>query len=106
MKIKKHLVAATLAVGLVGSATAMAPPSDSMKAQIGYVIAQYAFNNNGLAQAGSQAGVGAAGGLFGLYVGRKIGKRAATFVGARVGATIGAAAGPAGAVIGAVAGAM
>ena len=106
MKIKKHLVAATLAVGLVGSTGATVPVGDSMNAQIGYTVAYYALNNSGLAQAGSQGGGGALGGLFGMYVGNKIGKRAATLIGARVGAAVGAAAGPAGAVVGAVVGAM
>lgn len=106
MKIKKHLVAATLAVGLVGSAGAVAPVGDSMEPQAGYLVVAYAANNNSAGQAFAQGAAGAAGGLLGATVGKKLGKRAAAMLGARIGATVGAAFGPAGAVLGAGFGAL
>ena len=106
MEIKKHLVAATLAVGLAASATAMAPAGDSMKAQAGFAVAYYALNNNPAAQAFGQGAAGTAGGLAGAYVGKKIGKRAAAWMGARIGASVGAAFGPGGAILGAGLGAL
>ena len=102
MKIKKHLVAATLAVGLAGSATAMAPVGDSMNAQIGFTVAYYAANNNQAAQAFGQGALGTAGGLAGAYLGKKAG----VWLGAKVGASIGAAFGPGGAILGAGVGAL
>ena len=106
MKIKKHLVAVTLAVGLAGSATAMGPTGDSMNAQAGFAIAYYTLNNNPAAQAFGQGSVGTAGGLAGAYVGKKIGTRAAAWMGARIGASVGAAFGPGGAILGAGLGAL
>ena len=102
MKIKKHLVAATLAVGLVGSAGAIAPTEGSANAYVGYYIAQAALNNSPVGQAAAQGGGAAAGGLLGGLIGAKIG----TAVGAKYGAAIGAAFGPIGVVVGAVAGAV
>ena len=75
MKIKKHLVAATLAVGLVGSAGAYAPAGGSTHAQVGYVVAYHFLNNSGIGQAAAQGGGAGAGGLFGMWAGKKIGKR-------------------------------
>ena len=106
MKIKKHLVAATLAVGLVGSATAMGSADNSLNAQAGFAVAYYALNNNPAAQAFGQGSMGTAGGLAGAYVGKKIGTRAAAWMGARIGASIGAAFGPGGAIVGAGLGAL
>lgn len=102
MKIKKHLVAATLAVGLVGSAGAMGQADEPANAQIGYYIAKTAFNNSPVAQAASQGGGAAAGGLLGGLIGTKVG----VVLGAKYGAAIGAACGPVGVVVGAVAGAV
>ncbi|MCY3812968.1 MAG: hypothetical protein OXH15_14320 [Gammaproteobacteria bacterium] len=102
MKIKKHLVAATLAVGLVGSATAIGTTDGPANALIGYDVAKAAFNNHPAAQAGSQGGGAAVGGLLGGLIGTKIG----VAVGAKYGAAIGAACGPIGVVVGAVAGAV
>lgn len=102
MKIKKHLVAATLAVGLVGSATAMGPADGAANAQIGYYIAKTAFNNSPVGQAASQAGGAAVGGLLGGVIGTKVG----VAVGAKYGAAIGSIFGPVGVVLGAVAGAV
>ena len=96
MKIKKHLVAATLAVGLAGSATAMGPANGAAQAQAGYVVAKLFLKaEDGPLQVASQAGFGAAGGLLGSKIGAKIG------------ATIGSAvAGPVGFVAGCVLGAL
>ena len=96
MKIKKHLVAATLAVGLAGSAGAMAPAGDSMSAQVGYVVVSH-YANSGDSAAGT-----AVGSAFGAVVGKRVGM----LVGARVGATVGSLFGPAGIVAGAAIGAL
>lgn len=106
MRIKKHLVAATLAVGLAGSAAAMAPSGNPMKAQAGFAVAYYALNNNPAAQAFGQGSMATAGGLAGAYVGKKVGTRAAAWMGARIGASLGAAFGPGGAILGAGLGAL
>ena len=105
MKVKKHLVAATLAVGLAGSAGAIAPAGEPLNAQAGFAIAYYTLNNNP-AQAFGQGSMGTAGGLAGAYVGKKVGTRAATWLGARIGASVGAAFGPGGAILGAGLGAL
>ena len=102
MKIKKHLVAATLAVGLAGSATAMAPADGPRNAQIGYYVAKAALNNSPVGQAASQAGGAAVGGLLGGLIGTKIG----VAVGAKYGAAVGSVCGPIGVVAGAVVGAV
>ena len=106
MKIKKHLVAATLAVGLVGSAGAMAPSDESMKAQVGYMVVAYAFNNSSPGQAFAQGAGSAAGSLLGATIGKQAGKRLGAQVGARFGAAVGAAFGPAGLILGAGVGAL
>ena len=102
MKVKKQLVAATLAVGLAGSAGAVGPVDDSMNAQAGFAIAYYAFNNNPATQAFAQGAAGAAGGIAGAAAGR----RAGAWLGARVGASVGAMFGPGGAILGAGIGAL
>ncbi len=96
MKIKKDLVAATLAVGLVGSAGAMAPPtvSSSAHAQAGWAIARYAFNDHGAAHAffqgsGATLGAGAAG-IAGAKLGAKVGAKIGLVVGGLGGMAIGA----------------
>lgn len=106
MKVKKHLVAATLAVGLAGSATAMGAAGNSLNAQAGFAVAYYTLNNNPAAQAFGQGAAAAAGGMIGATVGKKLGKRAAAMLGARIGATVGAAFGPGGAILGAGLGAL
>lgn len=96
MKIKKHLVAATLAVGLAGSATAMgsAGASPSAQAEAGWAIARYAFNNHGAAHAffqgsGATLGAGAAG-IAGAKIGAKVGAKIGAVVGGLGGLAIGA----------------
>lgn len=95
MKIKKHLVAATLAVGLTGSATAMAPSAASpAQAQAGWAIAKYAFNDHGAAHSffqGSGATLGAgAVGIAGAKLGAKFGAKVGLVVGGLGGMAIGA----------------
>ena len=102
MKIKKHLVAAMLAVGLAGAAGAMVPADREIHPQVGYYLAKYAFKNSPVAQAASQGGGAAAGGLLGALIGTKVG----VLVAAKYGAAIGSVCGPAGVVVGAVAGAV
>ena len=95
MKIKKHLVAAALAVGLAGSATAMGPPADDAPhAQMGYVVAKHFLRaTEGPAQVASQAAFGAAGGIVGTKVGAKIGAAIGVAVGGPVGFVTGVAIG-------------
>ena len=88
MKIKKHIVAAALSVGMVGSAGAVAP-SPSANAEAGYYLAKYAYDN--------AAGETAAGVVV---------SQGAIAAGAMVGAMAGAALGPVGAFAGAVVGAL
>ena len=102
MKIKKHLVAAMLAVGLAGAAGAMVPADPGIQPQVGYYIAKYTFSDHPVAQAASQGGGAATGGLLGGLIGAKIG----VLVAAKYGAAVGSAFGPAGVVVGAVAGAV
>ena len=103
MEIKKQLVAATLAVGLAGSGTAMAMPQQAEavpSAEIGF-IAAYAINKGSttpLARVGEAAATGAggaAGGLAMAYVGGKIGGSFGALVGGPIGIVLGAAAGAA-----------
>ena len=100
MKIKKHLVAATLAVGLAGPATAMASVEQNLPtAKIGYIIAYKVTQNVGNeflkgAAAATLSGAGAAaGGLATVWVGTKIGTSFGAFVAGPVGAIAGAAGG-------------
>ena len=56
----RKLAAATLAVGLAGSATAYAPAGNSVNAQAGYMAVYYLADSNSAAQAiGQGAGLGA-----------------------------------------------
>ena len=101
MKIKKHLVAATLAVGLAGSAAAMAPvdTSPSAQAEAGWVIARYAFNDHGAAHAFFQGAGATAGGTLTAIAGAKVGAK----FGAKIGLVVGGVGGLAiGAGIGAL----
>ena len=86
MKIKKHLVAATLAVGLVGSATAMEPANGAAQAQAGYVVAKLFLKaEDGPLQVGAQAVGGALGGMAGAKIGAKIGAAIGSTLGGPVG---------------------
>lgn len=97
MKIKKHLVAATLAVGLVGSAGAMGPSDDSVNAQAGYLVVKYAFNNNPAGQSFAQGFGGTLGagltGLAGAKIGAKFGAKVGAIFGGIGGMAIGAGVG-------------
>lgn len=96
MRIKKHLVAATLAVGLVGSATAMAAGGSPPTAQTGYVVVKFAAKTtSGPLQVAAQAG----GAALGAWGGAKIGAK----IGASLGVTFG---GPGGMFVGAMIGAL
>ena len=103
MKIKKHLVAATVAVGLAGSGTAMALSHEveiAPTAEIGF-LAAYAFNRSSstpaarLGEAMATGAGGAAGGLLMAKIGAKIGGSLGALVGGPVGIVAGAAAGAA-----------
>ena len=96
MKIKKHIVAAALAVGLVGSSGAVAP-NHSTGTEVGYYLAKYTYDASEKAQ-GISKGVG-------MIVGTQVVGRTAAWAGARVGGTIGSFFGPVGAVVGFLAGA-
>ena len=96
MKIKKHLVAATLALGLAGSAGAMTSGGGPATAQAGYVVVKFAAKTTtGPLQVAAQAGGASLAGLGGAKIGAKIG--------AAAGVTFG---GPAGMVAGAMIGAL
>ena len=102
MKIKKHLVAATLAVGLAGSATAMSPGEHNLPtAKIGYIVAYKIteYTNSEVAKGATTAILTAAGAAGG--------SRAAMWFGAKIGGSLGACfAGPVGAIAGAAGGAL
>jgi len=85
MKIKKHVAAATLAVGLVGSATAGASLPASSEAQAGWAIARYAFNDHGAAHAFFQGAGATAGGSLTAIAGAKLGAK----LGAKIGLIVG-----------------
>ena len=103
MKMKKHLVAAALAVGLTGSAAAMSTTlGGPSNAQAGYLLVKYAFDNSPVGQALAQGAGAGAGGLIGLAIGKRVG----VVAGAKLGAAIGTACGPIGTVVGAGLGAL
>ena len=100
MKIKKHLVAATVAVGLAGSAAAMSPvDAVAPGAEIGFILAYKATQNSdddfvkGAAAAVGTAAGGAAGGLAMVWAGAKIGGSFGAFVGGPFGIVVGTAGG-------------
>lgn len=103
MKIKKHLLSVALAVGLTGSATAMATSHEIEMApsgQIGFILAYKASGGSSkplarLGEAASTGAGGAAGGLAMVYIGAKIGGSLGAFVGGPVGVIAGAATGAA-----------
>ena len=103
MKIKKQLVAATLAVGLAGSGTATALSHEveiEPAAKIGFLAVYAATRNSSspvarLGEAAATGAGGAAGGLAMTYIGAKIGGSFGALVGGPVGIVVGTAAGAA-----------
>lgn len=99
MKIKKHLVAAALAVGLAGSAAGMGTEANvAPQAAVGVILAFAATGmpeepSDLLVHAGATGAGGAAGGLAMIGVGALIGGSFGAFVGGPVGIIAGSAAG-------------
>ena len=94
MKIRKHLVAAALAVGMTSLATAAAPSGPDGRAtptaNAGYYVAKIDFKDHPLAHAVFQNLGSAAGGYAGMVIGAKFGAILGGPIGAVVGAGLGA----------------
>ena len=97
MKIKKHLVAAALAVGLAGSAGAMSAPgaATAPTAEAAFILSWAITHNKsaftrGLTVTLATTGAGVLGGAGSAWAGAKIGGTFGAIVGGPVGMAVGA----------------